>query len=262
MPFATSRIQLLNCDMLRFLIITILFAPFIGVVESDAQTARRVKFPSKDGVTITADMYEANPDYPWVVLFHMAQSSRGEFQRIAPKLNRLEVNCLAVDLRSGKENNFIVNETYVLAKNTGLGTSYIDAEADMKAAIEKAYLIARKPVVIFGSSYSASLALKLGSEMAQVKAVIAFSPGEYFGQDLDVVNAARNLVKPTFIACASDEKKHTDEIAQAVSSRKKIYFAPGKGGAHGSACLDKKSEGQTEYWIQMINFLQTVKREY
>ena len=136
--------------MIRLLTITFICSLFIGIVESDAQTARRVKFPSKDGVTITADMYEANPDYPWVVMFHMAQSSRGEFQRIAPKMNRLEVNCIAVDLRSGKENNFIVNETYVLAKNTGLGTSYMDAEADMKAAIEKAYLIARNPLSFSG----------------------------------------------------------------------------------------------------------------
>ncbi len=248
--------------MFRFLIITILCFLFIGVTDSDAQTARRVKFPSKDGVTITADMYEADPSYPWVVLFHMAQSSRGEFQRIAPKLNRLEVNCIAVDLRSGKESNFIVNETYVLAKNTGLGTSYIDAEIDMKAAIEKAYLIARKPVIIFGSSYSASLALKLGAEMPQVKAVVAFSPGEYFGKDLDVAEAASGLTKPSFIACGSDEKKYTNEIANSVKSSKKIYFAPPKGGAHGSKCLDKETDGETEYWIQMINFIQTVKKEY
>jgi len=207
-------------------------------------------------------MYEVDPSYPWVVLFHMAQSSRGEFQRIAPKLNKLEVNCIAVDLRSGKENNFIVNETYVLAKNTELGTSYMDAEIDMKAAIEKAYLIARKPVIIFGSSYSASLALKLAAEMPQVKAVIAFSPGEYFGKELDVEAAASGLSKPTFIACGSDEKKYTDAIANAVKSSKKIYFAPGKGGAHGSKCLDKNTEGETEYWIQMINFIQTVKKEY
>ncbi len=248
--------------MFRFLIITILCSLYIGVAESDAQTARRVKFPSKDGVTITADMYEVNPDYPWVVLFHMAESSRGEYQRIAPKLNKLEVNCIAVDLRSGKENNFIVNETYVLAKNTGLGTSYMDAEADMRAAIEKAYLIARKPVIIMGSSYTASLAIKLGSEMPQVKAVIAFSPGEYFGKELDVAKAAKSLTKPTFIACGSDEKKYTDAIANAVASRKKIYFAPPKGGAHGSECLGKDTDGETEYWIQMINFLQTVKKEY
>ncbi|TNF27033.1 MAG: alpha/beta hydrolase [Bacteroidetes bacterium] len=227
-----------------------------------AQTARRVKFPSKDGVTITADMYEANPDYPWVVLFHKAQSSRGEFQRIAPKLNKLEVNCLAVDLRSGKESNFIINETYVLAKETGLKTEYLDSEIDMRAAIEKAYIIARKPVIIFGSSYSASLAMKLGQEMPQVAGVIAFSPGEYFGNKLKVQEVAAQLSKPTFVACGADEKEYVKPLADAVRTDKKIFFAPPTGGAHGAACLDKGTEGETEYWIQMINFIQTVKQEY
>lgn len=229
---------------------------------TEAQTSRRVKFPSKDGVTITADMYEADPSYPWVVLFHKAQSSRGEFQYIAPKLNRLEVNCIAVDLRSGKEENFIVNETYVLAKNTELGTSYLDAEIDMRAAIEKAYLIARKPVILFGSSYSASLALVLAEEMPQVQGVIAFSPGEYFGKELDVAESVQGLRKPVFIACGSDEKKYVDPIANAVGSGKKIYFAPAQGGAHGAASLEKETESSGDYWIQMINFIQTIKKEY
>lgn len=247
---------------MRLSLVSILFFFLLNTIKVEAQTARRVKFPSKDGVTITADMYEADPSYPWVVLFHMAQSSRGEFQRIAPKLNKLELNCIAVDLRSGKERNFIVNETYVLAKETGLGTEYLDAEADMKAAIEKAYLIARKPVIILGSSYSASLAIKLGSEMSQVKAVIAFSPGEYFGKKLDVAKEAARLTKPTFIACGSDEKKYTDPIANAIKSAKKIYFSSPNGGAHGSACLEKGTKGETDYWVQLINFVQKVKKEY
>lgn len=247
---------------MRVSFLCVLIISFLSTQNVEAQSARRVKFPSKDGVTITADMYEANPDYPWIVLFHKAQSSRGEFQRIAVKLNRLELNCMAVDLRSGKEANFIVNETYVLARNTGLGTEYLDAEQDMRSAIEKAYIIGRKPVIIFGSSYSASLAIKLGAEMSQVKAVVAFSPGEYFGKKLDVAKAAQGLTKPTFIACGSDEKKYTDPIANAIKSSKKIYFAPPTGGAHGAASLDKGTEGETEYWIQMINFIQSVKKEY
>jgi hypothetical protein len=211
--------------MMRLSFVYVLLISFLSTLNVDAQTARRVKFPSKDGVTITADMYETNPDYPWIVLFHMAQSSRGEFQKIAVKLNKLELNC-------------------------------------MKAAIQKAYIIAGKPVIIFGSSYSGSLAIKLGSEMSQVKAVVAFSPGEYFGKKLDVAKTAAGLTKPTFIACGSDEKKYTDPIANAIRSNRKIYFAPPKGGAHGAACLDKGTDGETEYWIQMINFIQSVKKEY
>lgn len=247
---------------MRFGFVCVLLISMLSTLNVEAQTARRVKFPSKDGVTITADMYEADPNYPWIVLFHKAQSSRGEYQKIAIKLNKLELNCMAVDLRSGKEANFIVNETYVLAKETGLGTEYMDSEIDMKSAIEKAYLIARKPVIVMGSSYTASLAIKLGSEMSQVKAVVAFSPGEYFGKKLNVEKVASSLSKPTFIACGSDEKKYTDPIANAIRSRKKIYFAPPKGGAHGAACLEKGTEGETDYWVQLINFIQYVKKEY
>jgi hypothetical protein len=104
--------------------------------------------------------------------------------------------------------------------------------------------------------------MKLANEMPQVKAVIAFSPGEYFGKKLNVLDEAKALTKPTFIACGSDEKKYVEPIAKAITSAKKIFFAPPKGGAHGAACLDKKTEGETEYWVQLINFLQKVKKEY
>ncbi|MDP6908632.1 MAG: hypothetical protein QF371_03960 [Flavobacteriales bacterium] len=248
--------------MNRLTFFTITFYFLFCSFSTQGQTSRRVKFPSKDGVTITADMYEANPDYPWVVLFHQAQSSRGEFKYLAPKFNRLEVNCIAVDLRSGKEANFIPNETYVLAKDNGLPTEYMDAEKDMIAAIEKAYIVAgRKPVIILGSSYSASLALKLGIEMSEVKAVIAFSPGEYFGKDLSIIETVSGLRKPSFITCAANEKKWTKPIANSIWSSRKIFYVPSSGGAHGASALNKETEGQADYWIQVINFIQTVKKD-
>jgi len=247
-------------NRLTFLIVVV--SVLLNTIDTQAQSKRRVKFPSKDGVTITADLYEANPDYPWIVLFHQANSSRGEFKYIAPRLNKLELNCMAVDLRSGKEENFIVNETYVLARDNDLETGYLDAEKDMVTAIERAFVMSgRKRIIIFGSSYSASLALKLAKEMSQVKAVIAFSPGEYFGKELSVKETARGLSKPTFVACAAKEKKWTDEIANGINTSKLIYFAPSKGGDHGAKALNKETPGQTAYWINMINFVQKVKKE-
>ena len=58
---------------MRLSFLSLIVVMLLSTLQVGAQTARRVKFPSKDGVTITADMYEANPDYPWVVLFHKAQ---------------------------------------------------------------------------------------------------------------------------------------------------------------------------------------------
>lgn len=240
------------------------FLSVISILFCFGQSAlaqRKVVFPSKDGLTITAELYETEPEHPWIVLFHQANSSRGEYRDIAPRLNKLELNCMAVDLRSGKEMNFRVNETAFLAKEANLPHEFLDAEQDMRSAIERAYGIGRKPVLIMGSSYSASLALKLAKEMDEVKAVIAFSPGEFFGKKLETQKAVEGLDKPTFVASSASERKWVSELISDISKQKMIYYAPGKGGAHGAKSLTRDTEGAAEYWIQLINFVQTLKKE-
>lgn len=235
--------------------LVILFVAFSAIAQ------RKVVFPSKDGLTVTADLYETEPEDPWVVLFHQSNSSRGEYRDIAPRLNKLGLNCMAVDLRSGKEKNFRVNETAALAQDAKLPNAFIDAEKDMIAAIERAFGIGRKPVLILGSSYSASLALKLAKEMDQVRAVVAFSPGEFFESKLNVQKAISGLSKPTFVSCAASEKKWVSELVSGIPKGKFIFYVPGKGGAHGSASLLRDTDGQAECWIQLINFIQTVKKD-
>lgn len=242
--------------------IGILFAFFAALLPvSSVLAQRKVVFPSKDGLTITADLYESEQSHTWIVLFHQANSSRGEYRDIAPRLNKLELNCMAVDLRSGKDKNFRVNETAFLAKEANLPHEFLDAEQDMRAAIERAYGIGKKPVIIMGSSYSASLALKLAKEMKEVKAVVAFSPGEFFGDKMNVQRTISGLLKPTYVASGATERKWVKEIISGIPEGKLIYYAPGKGGEHGVKSLMKGSEGQAEYWIQLINFLQTLKKD-
>ena len=52
---------------------------------------------------------------------------------IAPKLNALGYNCLAVDQRSGRSANGVKNETNQLAKDAKLPTGYTDAYPDLEA---------------------------------------------------------------------------------------------------------------------------------
>jgi len=64
----------------------------------------RINFPSVDGLQMTADTYFSdNKASPLIVLFHQAGWGRGEYLEIAPKLNSLGFNVLAIDLRSGKK---------------------------------------------------------------------------------------------------------------------------------------------------------------
>ncbi len=99
-------------------------------------TKEKVSFPSGDGLEITADKYLVNEEYPYVLLFHQAGSSRGEFRDIAEKFLKLRYNCLAVDLRSGDNANYVNNETASRARGAGKSVNFLDAMGDMSAAID------------------------------------------------------------------------------------------------------------------------------
>ena len=101
-----------------------------------AKAVETITFSSKDGLKVTADLYQTHPDTaPFILLFHQAGWSRGEYLEIAPKLNKLGFNCLAVDQRSGNKVNNVPNETFRKAQQEMKPTQYLTAIPDMEAAI-------------------------------------------------------------------------------------------------------------------------------
>lgn len=156
-----------------YIIILILF---IGIRFAYAE---KVYFSSKDGLRITAEYYKIHPDtVPLIVLFHQAGWSRGEYLEIAPRLNQMGFNCLAVNLRSGKIVNDVDNETFLEAKKRMKETNYISSEIDILSAVDYALNIAGGKIILWGSSYSASLVLKVAGQRKDnnIDAVMAFSP--------------------------------------------------------------------------------------
>ena len=220
---------------------------------------RELHFPAGDGVTVTADVYMPHPaTAPMIVLFHQAGYSRGEYRTIAPKLNELGFNTLAVDARSGEATEGVGNETAASACKLGKPTSYIDAIADLKAAVAQARTLATGKVVIWGSSYSSALVLVLGAEL-KVDAVLAFSPGEYF-DDLGksktwVADSAKPLAVPVFITSAKDEAKEWAPIAAAIDPAKLTTFVPATAGHHGSSTLWPTQPDRDAYWTAVTAFL-------
>ena len=145
--------------------------------------AGTITFPAADGLTVTALLYwNGNSDAPMILLFHQAENSSAEYLDIAPKLTAQGYNCLAVDQRSGGSNAGIENRTYQAAKQKNLPTGYTDAYPDLEAALTYAEQeLQAKQIIVWGSSYSASLALILAAQHPdEISAVLAFSPGEYF----------------------------------------------------------------------------------
>ena len=227
-----------------------------------ALNVETVTFPSKDGLNITADIYLSHPkDAPFIVLFHQAGWSRGEYIEIAPKLNTIGFNCMAVDQRSGGEVNGVVNATFKEAEKTGKGTTYLDAMQDMEAAIEyaRAHYVKGK-LLIWGSSYSAALVLKFAGDNPKIAdGVLAFAPGEYFEKfgkgKTFITQSARNITSPVFITSARSEKELWFSIYQAIQSKNKVYFIPKTEGEHGSRALWESKRAHKEYWDAITSFL-------
>lgn len=229
-----------------------------------AQGKTTIEFPSEDNITITADLYMAHDkSAPIIVLFHQANWSRGEYNEIAPELNNMGFNCLAVDLRSGGAINNVPNLTKISAGKAMKSTQYADALPDMRAAIRHAKNnLTTDKVIIWGSSYSSALALKLAGTMKEVDAVLAFSPAEYFvsqGKPRDFVTSdAVSIEIPVFITSAKSEKGGWWGIYVAISSDKKAHFLPETAGNHGSKALWSKFSDSNEYWKSVKSFLKTI----
>jgi len=218
---------------------------------------KTIDFPSKDGLLITADYYEDKGSETFILLFHQAGWSRGEYKEIAPKLNTLGYSCLAIDQRSGGAVNSVTNQTNQRAVAAGKETTYLDAFQDIEATVayvKKAY--SPKKIIIWGSSYSSSLVLKYaGDHPDQIDAAMAFSPGEYFGKDDFIKNSAAHIKVPTFITSAQNEQDNWAAINQAIPTTRKVTYVPATAGNHGSRTLWEKFKDNDGYWNAVKNFL-------
>lgn len=231
------------------------------ILISTVNAQKTVYFTTSDGVKITADLYmTANNSAPFILLYHQAGYSRGAYRNIAPKLNELGFNCMAIDQRSGKEVNGVVNETFLAAEKLQKPTEYPDAIADMEAAYQYVKLgIKPQKIIVWGSSYSAAITFFLASKhYSGINAILAFSPGEYFKiNGKEIKSYAARVTCPVFITSAKDEYNQWQNIYKAVKTKKQ-YFLPDEKGRHGSKALWQDNSNHEAYWQAVKQFLMKV----
>jgi len=214
-----------------------------------------VDFMADDGLTVTGRYYRATKPKALILLFHQAGSSKDEYATIAPRLVEAGYAALAVDARSGGT-MFGPNETAARGKGSA---TYADALHDLQAALDYAQAM-NLPVIVWGSSYSSSLVFQLAAaNRAKIAAVLAFSPGEYFGPGNPVAAAAAKVDLPVFVTSAKD----TQELAAAkaifdvVPNTRKVLAVPKVAGIHGSSTLiaARNPQGAESNWPAVLAFL-------
>jgi len=198
------------------------------------------------------------------LLFHQGGSNaRAEYTPIIIKLlNELpELNILAIDQRSGGQTYGSYNRTvFHLSpyKNHPMCAAYSDLEAALNYMVKQDI---SGPIIVWGSSYSGSLAIQLAANSGDtISAVLAFSPAsggpmanckpdDYF----EGMNTPLLVLRPEQELQIESVQKQFELLEQHGHQ---TYVA--KNGVHGSSMLVQERVGKdTERtWSAILNFIQ------
>lgn len=217
----------------------------------------KITFLSLDSLPITGNLYHSGDNLPVIVLCHQAGLNKSEYIKIAETLSQKGYNCLAIDQRSGGHFVEWFNETMLRAVEKVSPVDYLDAEQDIVAAIDFASKKYKQKVILWGSSYSAALAIHIAASNNNVDAVIAFSPGDYFNDKKQPLRDVLNdFSKPFFVTSSRDEAVELSKTFDSIKfSDMQVHFVPKNKGVHGSRALWRTSEDNAEYWTAVERFL-------
>ncbi len=248
------------CGSVLVLVMVLGVACGRGEAPSHTPLENEVRFTSEDGKTVYADYYPVKEGAKgFVLLFHQAYSNAGEYEPVVRRLNEMGYSALAVDLRSGGERWGRRNRT---ADGVGGSPSYESAYQDMRSALDYARAQGAQKVWVWGSSYSASLALRLASERGEeIEGLCLFSPGEYFGGGGVVKGWARGVRVPILGICPEGESATVEEILSACGSPMKVLEVKERA-VHGASMLreDRNPLGWEECWRAVVAFMEKVSR--
>lgn len=220
----------------------------------------KVSFQSSDSLEVVAHLYEIDASYPFIILFHQSGYSKGEFKEIAISLLKLKYNCLAVDLRFGGLINSSPNETSENAKKAHVMRSMYDSRKDIKASIDYAYERSGQEVLLLGSSFSGTLALMEGKSNPKVKAIMAYSPGEFFRNQFLIHDELEGIEKPIYITGSQLEYPYLKRLTALVPKNNLVVFQPQNDtGKHGAKALWKKDKVSKEYWLSLLMFINNLQ---
>lgn len=221
----------------------------------------KISFPSLDGLTITANLYHNSEKFPVILLCHQARYNKAEYDEIAVELYKKGFNLISIDQRSGGTLLGKENETFAEATKLGKPTTYLDAEQDIEAAINFAHNKYNQKIILWGSSYSSTLSLYFASSNDKIKAVIAFSPGDYFAEQKgSLKNKLAGFSKPLFATSSSEEAPELTDLLSGIAwNKNQTQFIPTEKGKHGSKALWKDNADHEEYWTALNAFLKDLK---
>ncbi len=229
--------------------------------------AETIQTTAADGTTVYGETYYGDlpKTAPLISLFHQAGANgRGEYGPLIDWLNGLGYRAIAWDQRSGGGRFGMENRTEKEASGRkGFCDAYPDIEAGIAYAHEAA---AGAPLIIWGSSYSASLvwraALDHGDKVAGVAAFSTATGGQLnrCGARSVMPDLVKRGENPPFLAVWPDGESDQAKALRSYLTPLRTLVVIVEGGVHGSSALvpQRTRKNITKARRQVATWLATV----
>jgi alpha-beta hydrolase superfamily lysophospholipase len=213
----------------------LLLALHVAATPSVSSAAvQRVSLRTDDGLVLSATWYEpANRPGPAVVLVHMLQRSRRDWDLVASRLAASGIGALTFDLRGHGESQGTAQDYKAMVQDVKAARRYVGTRADVLPG----------RVSLAGASLGATLALLAAADDASVRGVALLSPAlDYRGLRIDA--AARKLGTRPMLLVASDEDPYalrsSRELQKGAGSTRELLILNAAG--HGTTMLQRNPD--------------------
>ena len=208
-----------------------------------AAAAQRFLLRTEDGVSLAASWYEPSiRPAPAVVLVHMLQRSRRDWDLLASRLAATGIGALTFDLRGHGESLGSAADPEAMVQ---------DVEAARQHLATRAGAVDPGRIALGGASLGASLVALAAADDPTVRGVALLSPAlDYRG--LRIEAAARKLGSRPMLLVASDEDAYAMRSARelqkgAVRSRELVILTSA---GHGSIMLSRSPD----LWYTLLDW--------
>ena len=219
-----------------FLIPILTLAVMLTRIDARAGAEQRVSIRTDDGVTLAASWYEpSSRPGPAVILVHMLNRSRKEWDAFAQRLASEGIGALAFDLRGHGES--------AAGPSPAAGQSEYAAMVQDVRAVRR-YLAQRSDVQqsrvgVIGASIGANLAALEASGDSTIASLAFLSPSvEYRG--LRMTEAVRKIKRPMLLVASDDDpyaSRSARELQKEGSGVREILIL--KQAGHGTTMLSR-----------------------
>jgi dienelactone hydrolase len=222
--------------MRLLLVPTLTIAVMLTRIDAGAGAEQRVSIRTEDGVTLAATWYEpSSRPGPAVILVHMLNRSRKEWDAVAQRLASEGIGALAFDLRGHGEST--------AGPPPAAGQSaYASMVQDVRAV--RRYLAQRSDVQqsrvgVIGASIGANLAALEASADGTIASLALLSPSvEYRG--LRMTEAVRKIKRPMLFVAGDDDpyaSRSARELQKEGSGVREVLILKQVG--HGTMMLSR-----------------------